>query len=428
MTISDSRTPSQQAFNNLFQHIILAMCVVYLLIVGTDIVAIVLYKKGWTNPIAAVVLIPILATTMLYFRHLFRGAFASPEILGMVFLAVLSVAWSDFPMHSLERCVPLVVTTAFAFALGSMLSLRGFLLFLTIFFATAMVLAMLAIIALPQARGNPPWENTWTGIYVHKNALGLASMMALLSSYYAWQQFHGKLKFVFVITMTLAVLLLVASDARTSQVIALFSMSALVISKLMPRKETVWAIGFILVSVGVVGFSAFILVSPFGEPLFAIIGRKPTLSERIPIWETVWPYVMDQLWFGYGYKAYWHEEATHLSAYSSKANLGFLPHYSHNGLLETFLNIGLFGVVLLACVFLRFFFSMIYCLRFLKDRDAFVFLIVLGMTFIFSNITESMVLSRLNANWIFFVAYTTKVNLVAKALQESAKARNLAAF
>ncbi len=411
----------QQSPGTYFYHVTLFVCIIYLLLLGTDVMSIVLYGKGIAKRIQVLLLLPILATTILYFRHLVRGAFASPEILILLCLAMLSVTWSDFQMHSLQRCIPLVVTTVFGLSLGSMMTLRGLMLFFAVFFAASMILAVGAIAALPQARGLPPWTDTINGIYLHKNGLGLASMMALLTSYHASQLFEGKLKLAFIATMYLALLLLIGSESRSSQIIAMFAMPALMISTRMPRKEILWAVGFIVISAFLIGFATFILTSVFAEPLFTLIGRKPTLSERIPIWELVWPYVLDHFWFGYGYGAFWHEEAAYLRVFSNKANLGFLPFYSHNGLLETFLNVGMIGVILLFFALSRFFFSTFYCLLFIHDRESVVFAFVLGMVFFFSNITESTVLERSSANWIFFVAFTTKINLVSLALREEKK-------
>ena len=422
MTYADHSIPYGQGSGASFHHVILAICIVFLLLIGTDSVSIVFWQMGLAKKIEIFVMVPILAITVLYYRHLLRGAFASPELSMLVIMAFFSTAWSDYPIWTFERAVPLVVTSALALSLGSMMSLRGLLLFIATFFALAMVLSMAAIIAFPQARGIPPWGETWNGIYAHKNGLGLASMLALLTCYYASHQFKGKLRTVFIFATILALVLLVASESRTAQIIALVSMTALITSQLLPRLETIWTIGYILFAVFIIGFSAFLLASTIAEPLFALIGRKPTLSERIPIWELVWPNIMERFWLGYGYAAHWFESAPHLSVYSSRANLGFMPHYSHNGLLETFLNTGFIGVVLLTCVFARFFFSVFYGLRYIKQRDAIVFTFLLGMTFFFINITESSILDRMNASWIFFVAFTTKMNLVAKALRESAKA------
>ncbi|WP_170467448.1 O-antigen ligase family protein [Ruegeria arenilitoris] len=418
--------PYQSHAGSSFNHLVLAFCLCLLVVIGTHFLAIVFWQKGIANKIGVLLLVPVLTITLLYFRHLIRGAVSSPEITLLVIFAFFSVFWSDFPRHSFERAVPLVVTTALGLMLASVMSLRGLLLFLATFYGIVILLAMAAIIALPQARGIPPWGNTWNGIFLHKNGLGTAGMFALLSCSYASGQFTGKLKTVFVAAAILGLFLLIASESRSSQIIALFAVTALYVSKIMPRMETIWAIGYILFSMIFVGMVAFVLASTLAEPLFSLIGRKPTLSARIPIWELVWPNIMDRFWIGYGYAAHWYENASHLSVYSSKANLGFLPHYSHNGLLETFLNVGFVGVSLLLLGLFRFFFSMFYALRFVPHREPIVFVFILGMVFIFSNITESMVMERMSASWIFFVAYTTKMNLVAKALRATARANYVA--
>ncbi len=421
MTLANVNIPSRQSAGLLFHHLILAVAFVVMLMIGTDFISIVLWQHPLAKKVEFLLLAPLLAITLLYFKHFIRGVLASPEISLMVLFAVLSIAWSDYPNHTIQRCIPLVVTSAFALALGSMMSLRGLLLFIALFFAATMVLSLGAIIALPQARGIPPWDHVWNGIYVHKNGFGLAAAMGLVSCYYASWQFTGRLKAFFVAGVVLSLFLLVMSQSRTSQIVAVLSMIAMLSSQIMPKRETIWAIGYILSSLFLVGAVTFVLASPIAEPIFGLIGRKPTLSDRIPTWELVWPYVIERFWIGYGYAAHWYEEGTYALYYAMK--LEYPPHYSHNGLLETFLNVGFVGVILLFCAFFRLFFSVFYCMRFIPQRDAFVFVFVLGMLYFFSNITESTILNRLSDSWMFFVAYGTKISLVAKALRRSARMR-----
>ncbi|MDX1742265.1 MAG: O-antigen ligase family protein [Ruegeria sp.] len=423
MTALSQNNAYRHATDLPFRHVILTLCLMLMVLFGTDLLNIVLWQNNLANKLEFLMLLPAMAITALYYRHLVRGAFAAPELAILVIWALVSTTISSLPMYSFERCVPLVVTTAFALFLGSIMSLRGLLLFMASFYAVVMVLTMVAIAALPQARGIPPWGDTWNGIFLHKNGLGAACVMALLTSFYAIGQVRGKLKLVFQVTLFLGLLLLVASESRTSQVVALVSMSALVVSRIIPRFEVIWAICFILFSVLLISLIAFLLSSPLADPLFALIGRKPTLSERIPIWELTWPYVMDRFWLGWGYGVFWHPDSSHLAWFSNRANLGFTPFYSHNGLIETWLNTGFLGVALLGAAIVRFFFSAFYSMRFVENRAGIVCAVALMVTYMLANITESTLLGRFEANWVFFVAYVTKMNLVARAIRDDAKFR-----
>ncbi|WP_171240274.1 O-antigen ligase [Ruegeria sp. HKCCA5491] len=416
MRHSFSNIPYQQVAGTSFHHNVLLICMVFLILVGSDLLSVVLYRNNLANRIEILTLLPILATVALYYRHLLRGAFASPEIALMIIIAILSASWSDYRLLTMERTVPLAATTLFGLTLGSMMSMRGLALFVALYFALSMALSLAAIGALPQARGLPPWENSWNGIYLHKNELGANSVMAILSSFFAMKITTGRLRMFFQITAGVAVVLLIASDSRTAQIIGLFVISGFLITKIMPRLEFLWALGFILFSAFVIGMGTLILASDIAEPLFAMIGRQPTLSNRIPIWELTWPYAMDRFWLGYGYAGYWHDAAPHMRIYENQYQLGFTPYYSHNGLIETWLNIGFVGVVLLFLAFFRFFSSVFYCMRHLKPRDDFVLVFALSVGFIFLNITESNVMGRLDGMWILLVMYMTKTNLVAKAL------------
>ena len=356
MTVLSQNNAYAQATGLPFRRVILVVCLMIVIIVGTDLLKIVLWGNTLANKLVILTLLPAMAITALYYRHLIRGAFAAPELAILAIWALISTTQSAMPMYSFERCVPVVLTTAFALFLGSVMSLRGLLLFMAAFYALVMILTMGAIATLPQARGIPPWGDTWNGIYMHKNGLGAACVMTMLTSFYAIGQVTGKLKVVFQATLVVGLLLLIASESRTSQVLALLSMSALIVGRVIPRFETFWAICFILLAVFLVGALTFLLSSPMADPLFAMIGRKPTLSGRTLIWELTWPYVMDRFWLGWGYGVFWHEDSSIVAWFSHRANLGFTPFYSHNGLIETWLNTGFVGVALLVAAILRFFF------------------------------------------------------------------------
>lgn len=103
---------------------------------------------------------------------------------------------------------------------------------------------------------------------------------------------------------------------------------------------------------------------------------------------------------GYGYQAFWQPGAP---LRLIEARLYFTPHYSHNGLLETWLNGGL---VLVSLVFLLLCGVLIRAsIIFVRWRHVAIssFPFFFTTYFVLINFSESSILSRNNLGWSLLV-------------------------
>jgi exopolysaccharide production protein ExoQ len=101
------------------------------------------------------------------------------------------------------------------------------------------------------------------------------------------------------------------------------------------------------------------VVSP--DMFLELIGKDPTLTGRMEIWD----YVIQDIWMkpflGWGYYVFWEPEnpfATEIS----RAVHWTVPN-AHNGLLEFLLDLGLVGTALFALILLRTIVLAVRCLR-----------------------------------------------------------------
>lgn len=404
-----------------FQNKVYAFAVLLLILISTDFYSIVLSGAGYTGKLSFFTLVPMLALAMLYYRYLLRAIFASPEIVCLVLLAILSVVWSLTPGNSLERSFSLMVTTGFAMVLGSALSIRGLVYLLAGYGAAVMLLSMLAIVILPEARGQPPWEDTWNGIFNHKNGFGQASLVALLLMLGAQKMTQGNMRLFFKLVSLMALAFLIITESRTAQAIGLITITALFIGLYIERLSLTWAISFLVTVLFLVVGTAILLSTPLADPVFAAIGRKPTLSSRLPLWELVWPYAMNKFWLGYGYYAFWHESSPYYDVISSSEKLGFRPFYSHNGFIETWLHVGFAGIVIVVLMIFRTFKEFFFCLRHLEDRKALIVQYAAMMMFLLGNLTEGSLMSRSHFMWIIFVAVAVNINCASRDLRRGAR-------
>ena len=81
------------------------------------------------------------------------------------------------------------------------------------------------------------------------------------------------------------------------------------------------------------------------DVMTALIGRDVTLTGRVDIWAAVVPRVREHLALGVGFGAPW----VNITTFNAPMfrEIGFRPFHAHNGYLDTVLQIGVVGLVLL---------------------------------------------------------------------------------
>ena len=288
----------------------------------------------------------MIALTGIYAGHLVRAVQAAPEIALLLALATASTLWSVDPGETIERLIPIFAATGLAMVLGQALSLRGLLLFLALLSGAIALVSFMAIATIPAARGTPPWDTVWRGIFNHKNGLGLATALGALFSIYAAMVTRGLWRWVFIGGAVLALALLAASFARTSQIIGGVALLNLAIAYLFRERLLTWATVSAVIFGILVALIILIFATGASDAIFQALGRKPTMSGRIPLWTLIWPFIEERYWLGYGYAAFWDPEARRVIEIARDPTLRFTPFYSHNGLIEMWLALGLLGVAL----------------------------------------------------------------------------------
>lgn len=394
--------------------IFFAVISVILMLVGTNFFPIVMGSGRPASLTALVMLLPLALIMALRPMRTLKSIFVAPAIFLLLALAVASVKWSYLPANTLERSVPLVVTTLFAMSLGLMLPLRRLLMLLGCVGGLAMVASILAVITIPGARGVPPWEGTWNGIFNHKNSLGAASGFAALLLFGSMWMSQGRPRHWFMGLGMLALVMLAASQSRTSQIIFVLSMIAFYIARKSEKTALIWAASYLVLTVAIVGITYIAVASGIMDPVFAALERKPTLSGRIPLWTLVVPEMLKEFWFGYGYLGFWDETSNRVIVISTHPTLNFVPYYSHNGLIETWLNTGLVGLSLFVAATAQAFRHCFVLLRHAHDRRPAIVAVIMLIAFMLSNITESYILARAEFIWIAFVAICVGVSRAAQ--------------
>lgn len=388
-----------------------AFVVLATVMMATNIAEILLQRGPTAGSYAAQVRLGFMLIYAVSGVLLFRARSALPELLTatpflLVVLAmpVVSLAWSIDRGESVERVVAVLGTSLFGIYLGLRYTLGRLIYLLAVGMALAAVLSMAVILAVPSIgiADSGPWAGTWIGFNFHKNGLGAAAALGCLLTFYAASDSRGTVRLAFVAAFVLALVLLIGSHSTTSLLGAVAALVLTVWARLlqrMPKEAPVLSllIGGALV-VALVGYLGMGLV----ETALGAVGKRSDMSSRIPIWQIVWTFIEQRPWLGWGFEAFWTPANPAMG--QIERELYFLPFYSHNGLLETLLN---GGIVLVAAVGLLLVATIVRAARLAfrwRQLALSAFPLAYCLYFIVMNFAESSVLSRNNLTWALLVA------------------------
>lgn len=308
------------------------------------------------SPIDRAVLLALIvsAISVLTRRGLRWGdAMRSNHWLWLFFLYLLaSVAWSDFPFVAFKRWIR---------ELGNLLMI---LVILTeenpevavrqVFVRCAYVLIPVSILLIKYYLYLGRYYNSWTGetgycgIANDKNALGRLAMLSgifllwnlIVQTKSGWQKWKDGLPDLFILAM--CVWILHIANSQTAFASFCIGTAVLFGSRLRwvhanPRRLAFLGWALILVSF------VFFYFPDLRQIVTTSLGRKVNLTDRTDVWAGAMAVGTDPL-IGTGFASFWLTPEGH----SLGTRLGVTE--AHNGFLETYLNSGLIGVVLLLVV------------------------------------------------------------------------------
>jgi O-antigen ligase len=208
------------------------------------------------------------------------------------------------------------------------------------------------------------WEaNMWIGVTTHKNPLGQLCVVAILGLMWTISDCrirHQKLPRLPLVRIPVAFAYFAmiayimngggSNDSRSSTAFTCLAL-ALTLYFLLGKmqKNTDRLVGYFIISVTAIGIFALTLAA-FGTSLTAIVahaqGKNETLSDRTYLWRDVIRIGNEHPLLGTGYGGFWVE-----SLYKKLSpEVNNHPAEAHNGYLETYANLGLLGVALLAFI------------------------------------------------------------------------------
>jgi len=273
-----------------------------------------------------------------------------PAALALLSLLLLSVAWSVDPLVTCRRVAAVIGATLFGLYLADRWPLEEQVWLVTRTLAVAAVASAAMALFLPGLG----LENgaAWSGIFLTKNVLARLMTLGLLAAVVCasrptWPAvLRGQ---AFACGLVCLVVLLQASSAFATLVAAAVLVTWVTVFVV---SRTVYPLRQALVTLIVVALiGALVLVASSFSLLLDALGRDASLTGRLPLWNSVVQAISERPWFGYGYGAFWHGWEQPSTQVLLENPWG--PPNSHNGLLETALDVGVFGVALWLLALLR---------------------------------------------------------------------------
>ena len=261
----------------------------------------------------------------------------------LTLLALASALWSEAPRVSLTRGFALLGLTAFALFLVTQFTRRATLVLLAWPLALVAVHSLLLVLASPdRGMADRSHPGAWTGIYTHKNALGL--LMALgVTIFVALALSSVRLRAVAWVGTALCAILVIFSQSTTSLLVTAASVGVYPLVYVARRHPPTF---LLLATAGLMlaGGTAVVWPSLLDRAIVAL-GEDPTLSGRVPLWGFLLTRLAERPLLGYGYSGFW------LGWAGPSASIGdvtgeWYPWHAQNGFLELALGLGGVGLAL----------------------------------------------------------------------------------
>lgn len=265
-------------------------------------------------------------------------------LLGMPFASTL---WSDRPLITFLASGALTGTVAVSlyiterFTSQQLLGLLGWTLCLS------GACSLLFVIFLPRyGIGTGDFAGEWQGIYAQKNELGRIMALGFLIYLLRFKFTRPRqVRYLFLAAFMLALVCL--AQSATAVVVCLSVPAVLWGTKfaVAPSRRPVRRILFVLL----LPLSLLFASAIYFEQITNALGRDAGLTGRAALWSLVTQAIQDQPLLGYGYEAFWRGGGT--QADEIWKEFGEFLYFSHNGMLEVCLALGLLGVIVVVGAF-----------------------------------------------------------------------------
>lgn len=354
-----------------------------------------------------VIILLILLAVLILYRKKIEWSLILKDNIALLFLCVfagISILWSDFPFLSFKRWIKLLGAIPIAMVVLNEKSPTEAIE--SVFRRVGYVLVPFSLLFikyysyLGRAYGRWSGAEMWIGVTSTKNGLG--QLCAIAAFFFIWAFFRdwrekrfAKIRFVKVmdgLVLAIAIFLLKGTGggySATSVAVLIAGTVSLLI--LYRKKDTVKRISMLLVFTSVILWIFMAFSEPFVREVTKILGRDETLTGRTEMWQLLIEAGARKPILGTGYGGYFGTPGNEFFEVQGGSVVG------HNGLLDSYVELGLVGVILVLI------FHMGFYVRFLREINRSFEWGIFGICFLVMallfNFTESLFLRSQTYIW-----------------------------
>lgn len=306
-------------------------------------------RNPWYAAAQALVLSGTLVLCIAKSRRVLAAGVKAGLVNCFVLMAALSVAWSVDPSASLRRVIMLATATALAYYLVATRPVERIIST----FALACVIAAIASAAVALITPEfglmgeseaelPEVAGAWTGIFVHKNELGSAMVLGAQACTWLAATRSGRRRLLPILGALICFAVVLQARSKTAELVVIatpiFFFALRVLH--LPGLALLWAV-FAVVTLCLLGASVAAL---FFNEIMEAIGKDPSLTGRVPLWQELVSLVRARPLEGYGYMGFFTPGNPDLD--SVHRAIGWKASTAHQGYLDMLLQLGVLGLAL----------------------------------------------------------------------------------
>lgn len=322
-------------------------------------------------------------------------------------LSYASIIWSAAPQYTSDEIDPLIRATIFGTYLAIRYTPREQIRLLAWVLGIAAVFSFLYSLAMPSL--GIDGSGMWKGIFQHKQYLG--RVMVIGSFTFIYLAFDDrKYRWLAWAGCGLSILLILLSQSKSALILLLISWLLLPLFKFIKQN---YKLRVILVISSLLLFSCMtVLIANNLETIVVdFLGKNLEFNGRIPVWTLAIEKGLERPWLGYGYAGFWtSDHAFYVLSHSWAVINGNARMHSHNGFIDTFLQLGFVGLSLFFLSFIMLISRTFVLINATKCRE-FTWVFQLLIVSLLANASEVSTIANGGLMWILYVSMSLSTSI-----------------
>lgn len=320
--------------------------------------------------------------------------------------AYLSVIWSIDPIETLRGTTFMTCSLIGACAIAALLTWEQIIARITI------ILGVLVIISIGLAVGMPSigqmheaeLAGSWSGVWVEKQAMGMYAALLILAA--ITNVLANRRHWPCLILIPIALLAIIGTTGKTAVLMSMMGVAVLITGWLVQREARI-AIATLWSSL-IIGSVTIYALTLGKEQIFRLLGKTPDFTGRTVVWREIEYVANMKPMTGYGFNTVWKDQKSLDGPYQWIANgTDFFPQNAHSSWLDTKLQLGMPGLLLLVvCMAVAWIATLIHLRR---GGVGALFALSCLATFTLISFTESILVSKMDMPWMLVILFTAKI-------------------